>query len=79
MANLQTELKTYAERLPTLLGQSGKFVLIRGTELVATYDTYEDALKVGFEKFGLDAFLVKRIAPAEQVAFFTRDLQACPA
>lgn len=77
MSNLDLEIKTYAERLPTLLGHTGKFVLIKGSQMVSLYDTYEDALKVGYEKFGLVPFMVKRIAPAEQVACFTRNLQAC--
>lgn len=79
MENLLKEIKLYNDSLPSLLGQVGKFVLIGAGEIVGTYDSYEDALKFGYEKFGLDPFLVKRIAPAEQVSFFTRDLVACPA
>lgn len=79
MENLLKEIKLYNDALPSLMGQVGKFVLIGAGEIVGTYDSYEDALKFGYEKFGLDPFLVKRIAPAEQVSFFTRDLVACPA
>lgn len=79
MANLQVELDHYQKSLPTLLASAGKFVLIKGDSTVGVYDSYEDALKFGYEKFGLEPFLVKRIAPAEQVSFFTRDLAACPA
>lgn len=79
MSNLKQEIQTYNNALPTLLVSVGKFVLIKGPDVVGTYETYEDALKVGFDRFGLDAFLVKRIAPAEQVSFFTRDFAACPA
>lgn len=80
MTNLDIELNTYRETLPALLGQIGKYVIIKGTSVVGVYDSYEDALKVGYEKFKLDPFLVKRIAPAEQISYFTRDFaQACPA
>ncbi len=79
MSNLNTELNTYKDALPTLLGQIGKYVVIKGQEIVGIYDSYEDALKFGYGKFNLDPFLVKRIAPSEQVSFFTRDFRACPA
>ena len=77
---LQKEIAAYNRELPVLLGKSGKFVLIKGESVVGVYDSYEDALSIGYERFGLEAFLVKRIAPTEQVSFFTRDFSsACPA
>lgn len=80
MANLDTELHTYKTKLPNLLGQLGKFALVKGQEVIGVYDSYEDALKFGYEKFKLEPFLVKRIAPAEQISYFTRDFaKACPA
>ncbi|WP_046988050.1 hypothetical protein [Delftia tsuruhatensis] len=79
MANLDIELNTYREKLPTMLGHIGKYAIIKGTEVLGMYDSYEDALKFGYGKFGLEPFLVKRIAPSEQVSFFTRDFRACPA
>jgi hypothetical protein len=80
MSNLEIELQTYRQQLPNLLDKIGKYAVIKGQEVLGVYDSYEDALKFGYERFGLDPFLVKRIAPAERVAFFTRDFsQACPA
>jgi len=80
MAILEKEILTYANKLPTLLGQQGKYVLIQGEDIIGTYDSYEDALKFGYERFKLEPFLVKQIAPAERVSFFTRDLgTSCPA
>ncbi len=76
MAALEKELLTYSQKLPTLLAQQGKYVLIGGAEVIGVYDSYEDALKVGYEHFKLSPFLVKQIAPAERVAFFSRDLGA---
>ena len=77
---LQKEIATYNRALPTLLGKIGKFVLIKGDNVEGTYDSYEDALTIGYQRFGLDPFLVKRIAPTEQISFFTRSFSsACPA
>jgi hypothetical protein len=74
---LEKEQAVYARELPKLLAQEGKHVLIHGDTVVGVYDTYNDALKVGYEQFGLDPFLVKRIQAVEQVHCFTRDLSPC--
>ena len=80
MATLDQEIKTYNDRLPTLLTHAGKHVLIKGNDIAGTFDSYEDALKFGYGKFGLEPFLIKKIAPAEQVSYFTRSfVGACPA
>ena len=71
---LQTELNTYYAKLPELLSSVGKFVLIQGDVVEGVYDTYADALKIGYERFKLNPFMVKQIAPSEQVQFFTREL-----
>ncbi|MCG7520505.1 hypothetical protein [Ruegeria sp. Ofav3-42] len=71
---LEIEIQTYNEKLPELLAHAGKFVLIKETEVIDYFDAYADALKVGYEKFDDGVFLVKRIAPSETVAFFTRDI-----
>ncbi len=77
---LEAEIKTYNDELPRLLADAGKFVLIKGDKVIDTFDAYSDALKVGYEQFEDGPFLVKRIAAAEQVAFFTRDvITECPA
>jgi hypothetical protein len=77
---LAAELETYEKHLAELLAEGlGKYVLIHGAELLGVWDTYEDALKVGYEKCGVATpFLVKQISGLEQVQFFTRDLTTCP-
>jgi hypothetical protein len=47
-------------------------VLIRGTTLVGTFTSYEDAIKEGYAQFKLEPFLVKQIQAIEQVQFVTR-------
>jgi hypothetical protein len=71
---LEKEVETYNAKLPELLGSIGKFVVIKGDAIEGIYDTYADALKIGYERFKLEPFMVKQIAPAEQVQFFTREL-----
>ena len=75
---LEKEQATYARELPKLLASEGKHVLIRGDEVIGTYDTYNDALQIGYDKFGLNPFLVKRIQAVEQAHYFTRDISPCP-
>jgi hypothetical protein len=74
---LQRELATFEARKASLLpAADGKFVLIHGDDL-SVWETYEDALRAGYEKYGVDTpFLVKQVSGFEQVHFFTRDI-AC--
>lgn len=75
---LEKELETYRRELPTLLAQEGKYVLIHGDKVAGIWDTYEDALKAGYQEFGLKPFMVKRIQWAETVQNFTRDILCHP-
>jgi hypothetical protein len=69
---LEAELATYHAKLPELKADEGKFVLIHGTEVAGIFTSWEDALKIGYEKFKLDPFLVKQIQMIEQAQFVTR-------
>ena len=69
---LETEFETYRNNLNKLKANIGKFVLIQGTVLVDVYSSYEDAIKAGYDKFGLRPFLVKQIHCEEQVQSITR-------
>jgi hypothetical protein len=80
MAALDKELATYHRELANLLADEGKFVLIKGDRVVEKFDSYEDALKIGYQNFKLEPFLVKQISRIEPVANFTRRyLVPCPA
>ncbi len=74
---LEQEIEAYKNKLPELIANEGKFVLIHGNEVVDLYDTYEDAIKEGYAKFGLLPFLVKQIEATEQVHFISRFVP-CP-
>ena len=76
---LEAEQATYDRELPRLLAQTGKYVVIGGSEVVGVYDTYEDALKVGYARFKLDSFLVKQVTLVDRVQRFSRDIGVtCP-
>jgi len=75
---LEKELATYRRKLEELVAHEGKFVLIHGDDVAGTWDTYEDAIQAGYEKFNLEPFLVKRIEWVETVHNFTRDIPLCP-
>jgi hypothetical protein len=71
---LEKEIETYNRELPKLIEHQGKFVVIFDNEVAGIYDSYSDALKVGYEKRGLEPFFVKKIEVMEQAQHFTRDL-----
>jgi len=79
MSELEKELETYNRELPNLLAENGKFVLIQGNTIHGIYGTYEDAVKEGYQTFGLDPFLVRQIQAVQQVQYITRLFDAgCP-
>ena len=69
---LERELETYRQRLPELLVDEGKFVLIHGDEIVDVFGTYEDAIEEAHGKFQLSPFLVKQIQSVEDIHFISR-------
>jgi hypothetical protein len=71
---LEKELATYHAKLADLKVHEGKFVLIHGDEVVDYFSTYEDAIKAGYQRFKLEAFLVKRIMTTEPVFFISRNV-----
>lgn len=74
--HLKTELETYEQNKISLLGKEGKYVLIQGKDVAGTWDTYEDALQAGYQKFGIQPFLVKQIQGIERVHCLTWEV--CP-
>ncbi|HEX4795518.1 MAG TPA: hypothetical protein VH370_17130 [Humisphaera sp.] len=75
---LEHELKTYEQKLPELLADEGKFVLIHESEVAGCFGTYEDAIRAGYTRYGLKTFLVKQIHAVEQVQYFMRPISPCP-
>lgn len=78
MSTLQTEFQTYQLQLPKMLGShNGQYVVIKGSNLAHFSESYEQALTWAYDEFGLDTFFVKKVAPDQDVAHFTRDLGPC--
>lgn len=75
---LEKELETYKSNLAALAGSEAKFVLIQGEQIKGIFDTYADAIKEGYEKCGLEPFLVKQIQAIERVQFVSRFVSPCP-
>jgi hypothetical protein len=76
---LKIELETFENIKGTLLSQEGKFAVVYGSELLGVFDTYEDALKIGYDRCNLKPFLVKRIQAIEPVNYFFHNIfDICP-
>ncbi len=77
--DLKEELTAYEKRKDELIEThgEGKFVLVHGAEIAGVWDSYGDALKSGYEKFGLQPFLVKQLQAIEQAQFVTRNIFPC--
>jgi len=78
---LEKELHTYQSKLPELKQHEGKYVLIHGDDVADIFSSYDDAIKDGYRRFGVNSpFLVKQIMSFEKVQFITRvSVQPLPA
>jgi hypothetical protein len=70
--SLAAELATFAEHRDELLGRAkGKFVLIKGSDVVDVFEDRMDAVVRGYREFGNHPFLVKKVAEFETPLNFT--------
>jgi hypothetical protein len=75
---LEKELAVFNQKFPEFKAEhQGKYVLIRGDEVVDFFSSYDDAIKAGYAKFSLEPFLVKQIKALEQVQFISRFVDPC--
>jgi hypothetical protein len=73
---LEIEMATYHAHLMDLLQHEGKYVVIKGDEILGhPHDTLDDALGAGYDAYGLVPFLVKKISRVEEIHHFSRDLR----
>ena len=79
MDDLERELAAYRSKLSQMIAEQGegKYALLHEEQLIDVYGTYEDAIKAGYEKFGLERFLVKQVESMEHVHYIT-DISPCP-
>jgi hypothetical protein len=65
-SSLAAELQTFAMHRNELLGRAkGKYVLIKGEDVVDVFGDRTDALVRGYREFGNHPFLVKKVTDVE--------------
>ncbi len=64
-AELAEQLVTYRDHLDELLRHKGKYVIIRGREIIGIYDDEQEALLEAATRFGVEPVLVKQIVAKE--------------
>src|SRR5438132_5567437 len=77
---LATEWNTYRREVTRLLaeGQEGKFILLKGEEILGVYDTWDAARHAGLERYLLEPFLVQQIRAEEPVVRVRGYSLPCP-
>jgi hypothetical protein len=67
---LERELATYAANRERLLEEhEGRYVLIHGDEIYATFVDQQDAFNAGYREWGNVPFLVQKILKTEEVIY----------
>jgi hypothetical protein len=70
LAVMKEEITTFQNHLPQLLReQAGRFVLIKGADILGTFPDRSAALREGYRRFGVVPFLVRQIADPEPVVY----------
>ncbi len=61
LAPLRTEIEAYYRELPRMLeeGQEGRYAVVKGGAVHGAWDTYRDALQYGYDRFGVESFMVQ--------------------
>ena len=68
LAVLAEEMAAYLDQLPNLLREhEGRYVLIRGTEVIGVFADRSQALREGYQRFGVVPFLVRQITASQPV------------
>ena len=66
----EKEAALFNEKLPELAKHAGKFALIHG-ETIEVFAQYNEAVRAGYARYGIDPFLVKEIRIPPQETFNT--------
>jgi len=75
VTQLDEELATYQAQKNNLLAKArGKFVLIKGDQIVGIFENRIDAVRQGYKNFGNVPFLTKEILEIEIPLNFTSNL-----
>ena len=72
------ETATYMRIKPELLARfAGKFVVIVGEEVEGPVETFQEALRAGYRRFGLGPLFIKQILSVEPVVEASREITPC--
>jgi len=72
---LEAEIRAYFEKKAEYLkAAAGKYLLIKGEEVVGVFESEADALNAGYEKYGNAPFLVKQVLEVEPELRFTASI-----
>ncbi|HKI33392.1 MAG TPA: hypothetical protein VKA46_16175 [Gemmataceae bacterium] len=77
---LEQELATFRQELPALLAMpenQGKYALVFRDKVDSIWPTVDEGLTAGYDRFGLDPFLVKRITAHETPLYCSRNPTRC--
>lgn len=68
---LAEEWETYRREVGRLLaeGNEGRYILIKGREIIGTWDRDREALDAGYKMFLLQPFMVHRIQERERLLY----------
>lgn len=60
---IETEWNIYRRELPRLLaeGQEGRWVLIKGEQIVGLFESRDEAVQAGYKSFGIVHLLVQEV------------------
>ncbi len=62
MENLQTEIAFYESKREELMNNHlGEWVLIRGNELIGTFESFEVAAQEAVKRFGSGPYLIRQV------------------
>lgn len=73
--------EAFLKELPALLvlGAKGQFALIHSAHVVELFPTFHAARIAGYDRFGIEPFLVQEVTDEVRAEFFSRLLQPCRA
>jgi hypothetical protein len=74
---LEKELATFQAHLSELVStDEGKYALVHGEE-ITVWDSQDKAIDEGYDRYGLEQFLVKEIVEHEVPRHFSRRVTRC--
>jgi hypothetical protein len=80
MVTQSKELEAFRRLLPELLSDGanqGKFALFHSDLCEGIFESFDEALEAGYDRFGLEPFLVKEVVASEKPVFFSRNIDQC--